>query len=471
MGENIRALGSEHDPRTNQLLLRRRDERRHQAHLWQPDCRVEADDGRRSPTYSTTYYAYDGYGNKTAESAARSGLPTGSGIPSDISQTVTTYDSTYHAYPTQSSVQSPNSNPPTQTTTLGFDYVLGVVTSRTEPSGRVTHVDYDTFGRPTKVWDDLDSEAHPSLEFQYHWDAALDYKYTTTWQETTAGNSTRLGKDVCYDGFGRKLQTRVYSDYPNVDTVQAVKYNDRGLVEWSADYAQTHPYYGGCADFPPTNPKTVTTYDPAGNVATVTNPDGTSRVEDHSSLTAAVIDENTHKKTSSQNGLGETIGVNEYTGVNPYTLYGTTAYNYDRLGNLTTVTDAASNQTTMGYDMLGRKTVDDRHGHGCLELPVRCRRQPHPADRRQGLHVDSGTTLSNRLTAKSNAKMINSVTIRWRWRAYISSAGMYVSVTTNGQTKDVKTESFLYVFDLLHSWLVLPSPRIPSLATPGQKRR
>jgi YD repeat-containing protein len=61
--------------------------------------------------------------------------------------------------------------------------------------------------------------------------------------------------------------------------------------------------------------------------------------------------------------------VQEFTGANPYTVYATTTYAYDLLGNLTDVYDGLYNQnpvlyaedhTHIDYDMLGRKTgMDD----------------------------------------------------------------------------------------------------------------
>ena len=410
--------------------------------------------GGASPTYSTTYYAYYSNGNKKAESAARSGLPSGSCdlygncIPGGGSQTITTYDPTYNTYPTETDVVSAG-DAPTQTTLYGYNYVLGVVTSTTYPSGDIAHIDYDSFGRPTEVWDNSDTEANPTKSFQYHWGASLNYNYTTTWQETTAGSANKLGQNVCYDGFGRQVQTRTFYRYTYGDTVQATVYNSRGLVASTGEYGQAYPSGGGCADPGPSEPWTTTTYDPLGNVQTVTNPDGTSRSEDHSSLTAVSIDENSHKTTSTRNGLGEAVSVSSYTGTtNPYPLYAATSYGYDPLGNLTSVTDPANNQTTMGYDMLGRKT-----SMADMDMSVSGHPWSYQYDAAGNLlqQTDANGTTStmwydslNRLTAKSNAKIINSVTINWRWRQYTSgsTAGMYVIVGANGQSVYVQANPF-----------------------------
>ena len=69
-----------------------------------------------------------------------------------------------------------------------------------------------------------------------------------------------------------------------------------------------------------------------------------------------MIDANGHKKEYEADGLGRTVAVREYTGTQTYTLYATTAYAYDPMDRLKTVTDAASNTITLVYDLLGRKT-------------------------------------------------------------------------------------------------------------------
>ena len=77
------------------------------------------------------------------------------------------------------------------------------------------------------------------------------------------------------------------------------------------------------------------------------------------------MDENQHQKVSRYDAFGRLISVSEYEGVfaGPdfdATPYASTTYTYDELDNLTQVTDAAGNETGLGYDMLGRKvSMDD----------------------------------------------------------------------------------------------------------------
>ncbi|MBI5756780.1 MAG: RHS repeat protein, partial [Nitrospirae bacterium] len=87
-----------------------------------------------------------------------------------------------------------------------------------------------------------------------------------------------------------------------------------------------------------------------------TNPDGTSLTAGYDKGKATLIDANGHKKVEEKDVYGRLIKVEEYTGISPsFSLYATTTYQNDVLGNLTKVIDAANNQTTITYDTLSRK--------------------------------------------------------------------------------------------------------------------
>ena len=74
------------------------------------------------------------------------------------------------------------------------------------------------------------------------------------------------------------------------------------------------------------------------------------------------LDAQQHKTRTTRDAYGRVGTVEEYTGTSATcttargTPYATTRYTYDRVGNLTQVTDALGNRTTMAYDTLSRKT-------------------------------------------------------------------------------------------------------------------
>jgi YD repeat-containing protein len=102
-------------------------------------------------------------------------------------------------------------------------------------------------------------------------------------------------------------------------------------------------------------PKSETLYDGLGRVTQVIQPAGTT-LTSYDGWTTSVTDANLHRRAYDVDAFGRTVQVREYSGTEPYTLYATTSYSYDVLGQLAQVADAANNVTSMAYDPLGRKT-------------------------------------------------------------------------------------------------------------------
>ncbi|MEX2247979.1 MAG: polymorphic toxin type 33 domain-containing protein [Dehalococcoidia bacterium] len=316
------------------------------------------------PSYVCTYLQYDSYGNVVKTSVPTtdpspttcpSGQtnPTG-GIPAGVAFGETVYDATFHKYPL---VQNqPFVNVPLETTVLpqDFDFVLGQAKKVTLANGNVVEYEYDGFGRPLKAWDTLTSQAAPHVEYEYDWGQ----------EPNTIKVITRTGPDPgdtvwtlhCYDGYGRELSTlspysatqRVVPSRTVVDALGRPKL--QSLPEATDSSTCIEPVFG-------TMPLgTVHYYDTLGRTTTVDEIGSGQTTFTYTGLTTAVVDANGHKRESVADGRGRTTAVKEYTGTSPYTLYATTTYAYDALDNLGKVTDALLNETTMDYDMLGRKT-------------------------------------------------------------------------------------------------------------------
>jgi RHS repeat-associated protein len=157
-----------------------------------------------------------------------------------------------------------------------------------------------------------------------------------------------------FDGFGRTYKTRKKGPDGKV-IVADTKYDGRGAVS-----QLSLPYFEGTALSDQLNQTFV--YDPLGRITQVTNTDNTVAKSCYNKDITVLIDENNHRKRQTRDAFGHLIKVEEYKGVYPTcttdvgTLYATTTYQYDVLGNLRFVTDAMGNQTEMRYDTLGRKT-------------------------------------------------------------------------------------------------------------------
>jgi len=271
-------------------------------------------------------------------------------------QEIITYDAVWKMYPTQ--VTNDKGLP----TTYAYDYIKGVVTQVTGPNGASTAVsyEYDDFGRLTKVIRPGDSSTYPTTLYEYC-DTCSPLKIVTK-ERVTSGQATTIPTMRFYDGLGRLIQqNQGPSDGASSVIVSNTTYNAQGQAEY-----QYMPY---TASFswnyitPDTGqPKTTYAYDALGRITQVTNTDSTTVKTDYNALRKAVRDEKDHKKIYTTDALGRLTQVKEFT--TPFSsvdwsdtnLYATTGYAYNRLDLLTQVTDAASNNTYVYYDALGRKT-------------------------------------------------------------------------------------------------------------------
>jgi YD repeat-containing protein len=183
-------------------------------------------------------------------------------------------------------------------------------------------------------------------------------------------------KRTFYDGLGRPIQEQIHADdWTNVggvsghEIVQYTLYDALGQVrEASMPYevdAYYNPSVGPYRTPDPGQPSTDTAYDALGRVTEVSNPDGTHTLMGYKGWKTAVVDAKGHQRMQEADAFGRMVKVQEYSGTYAQpswsaTPYAITQYAYDELDNLTTVTDAASNITTMAYDALGRKqTMND----------------------------------------------------------------------------------------------------------------
>ncbi len=161
-----------------------------------------------------------------------------------------------------------------------------------------------------------------------------------------------------YDGRGRIVQE--YSDTERGQLVVNRRFDGRGLLVSESAPRKESCLAGSFAervwrkdrDF-----KSSRTYDTLRRPVLVTLPDGETTEHRYAGWSRSLVDQNDHLKRWDSDGLGRMIKVSEYTGSDPtVALYAETNYEYGVADELTKVTDAANNLTTISYDELGRKT-------------------------------------------------------------------------------------------------------------------
>lgn len=205
------------------------------------------------------------------------------------------------------------------------------------------------------------------MEYEYSWGAQnppTGHNYTALKYRLTAGASLTAQEHHCFDGLGRERQTIASSGTQRALTQQT--YDGRSLVV----NTQTYAFNAWC--YPQSDlsdgPNNYVQYDPLGNPKTITNtapsaavtPCNPSCVQTtYAGQITTSLDQLNHKTESEKDGWGRTAFTREYTGTGSYTLYATTTYIYDTLGNLKEVRPqglGSNDYTYMQYDALGRKT-------------------------------------------------------------------------------------------------------------------
>jgi len=307
-----------------------------------------------------TTYIYDAWGNVTSATDPNGNV------------TTTNYDGTYHWFPvkvcglnlcteTYYYGVNPNASVPS-----GGSGLFGQVQCVKDANEVRTAYSYDAYGRLVKVLMPGDvgwADAQVSGRNSYVSDGIIGRQRIINY----LGQNGILWQETYYDGLGRTIQVHQKAD--NGQEVRTTtQYNALGqAVKTWVPYYGVHGEDGGYGvnGYVPAStslPHAVTQYDALGRVTQVTAPDGTASRTLYNGWQTTAIDANNHQRVSTVDAYGQLVRVQEYTGAYPNaTLYATTHYAYDTLGNLLTVTDALGNVTTMSYDVLGRRTgMNDR---------------------------------------------------------------------------------------------------------------
>jgi RHS repeat-associated protein len=254
---------------------------------------------------------------------------------------------------------------------MGYDYTLDALIGITDANGLVTRSTYDHFGRPEKSWNEATgSSINPNERFVFG-DADPDnvpvpffISYTTMLSNTT-GPVTSTYALRWYDGRGRVIQDVTAKDTSNTSLVDTF-YNDTGQV-----VSSTLPYTGSYS-YPPTHttipnqPNVSKVYDGIGRTTVITNPDGTSILNEYwQMLWVREVDEarNQHKWTHTDLlGRVDEVFLWDFAATNPAPPVAVD-YAYDMLNRLLQTTRDVNNPnqtvSSMYYDEFGRKSAMD----------------------------------------------------------------------------------------------------------------
>jgi RHS repeat-associated protein len=321
-----------------------------------------------SSTVKETKYYYD--------SLAISSVGAGNETKRELWTATSTYKSVQHAYNSYG-LPTSETDPRGKVTTLSYDPQNLYVATSTNPLSHVTGYVYDySNGKPKRtvdansltseiVFDALDrvkETKQPDLTTPSTRVTNALYTYTDSQprsvQETHyLDGSTSFDVYKYFDGLGRLVQDRREGE--SFYSVHDLTYNNRGLLD-----TESVPYfsYGSSKTTATTTSALFTTYsyDALDRASSVANAAGTTNYA-YSHWKTTITDPNSHPKRLTKDTYGNLTVVNEYNSGST----ATTTYEYDYLGDLTKITDAAANVRNFTYDGLGRRTAsEDLHASG-----------------------------------------------------------------------------------------------------------
>ena len=284
------------------------------------------------------------------------------------------YDDAAHAQPNRV-VVDPLNGTGQQTTTTVYDFSTGLVTSQTDPNGNQTTTDYtnqllvtvDPLGRPGVVTGPpvastvVDSTGSIAVYANQRHKTVIIYRDAARQVETRSDLNTEndglLRSQTSQDQLGRVILTETSENGSTYTISSNSVYQQMGRITFTSN-----PRRAGAAS---TDGWTRVTSDDLGRVVEVATFSGAAQppssgtnsswtgsvVTDYNAEVTTVADQAGRKRHSTSDGSGRLTQVEELN-LNG-TVYATTSYTYDRLNNLTQVTQG-SQQRQFIYDSLSR---------------------------------------------------------------------------------------------------------------------
>jgi len=353
----------------------------------------------------------------------------------------TQYDDDYgFAYPTRSITPIPDStgiygfNNPLETS-ITYDYPTGLPVTITDPNNQVSEIEYsDLLLRPTKITapngGETITEYGAGDNISTRWLRVKSQIDDTNWEESVSW----------LDGLGRTILTQSVDD--ELDDIYTVTcYDNMGRVSKSSNPVRT----GSAPTCESSLEWTTPSYDDLGRTISLTTPDSAT-IETAYSLAASgnqigtvvtVEDQAGKQRRSVTNALGQLKRVDEPTSSGLGTISSPnqeTAYAYDLLNNLTTVTQGAQTRT-FTYDSLSRLKEASNAESGIVKYTY-----------------DDNSNLKTKWDARGIKTIYDYDTLNRVWkRCYksvgTSSLGYTTCTTASGEMADVNTRDVTSYYD------------------------
>jgi len=287
-----------------------------------------------------TAYTYDAFGNKTQ--VVVSSPATGQAAIEPRSSST--------GYDPQGRLALTATNALGHTETRTYDTRFDAITSLTGPNGLTTAWSYDDFGRKT-----LEIRADGTrTTWDYLFCAGVNggtttcpphAKYLVQTIPLASDGATQNGPWVktYFDALDREVQVETQG-FDGRTVVVSTEYDALGRVA-----RKSRPYFAG------EMPKwTVFAYDAIGRVVRETRPDASLSTIAYAGLVTTATNALDQFRTTTRDSQDRVVQVEEGKAGELTTII---TFAFDPFGNLTRITDAAGNVTTLTYDGRGRKVA------------------------------------------------------------------------------------------------------------------
>jgi RHS repeat-associated protein len=291
-------------------------------------CRIETLTDQPGPLRVFTEYDYDVWGNQSVITV------TGAGMPSR--QTIRNF-APEGVFPTETW------NPKGQKTTQGWNYALGVETSRTDANGLTVTWLHDSFGRQTRETRPDGTRTTLTREYCSLGCGVSNGYHKVTATITNAGGASGGTSHKVFDTFDREVRSsrRLLA---GAEAHGLTQYDTLGRV-----YRRSAPFFSGGGVY-----WSTFSYDVLNRLKLENHPlsesQPTGRLVQYgyNGLVTSVTDPRNGIVTTERNAIGQTVKVID-------ALNGATRYTYYPFGEIETVTDHLGNVKAMTYDVRGNK--------------------------------------------------------------------------------------------------------------------
>lgn len=220
-----------------------------------------------------------------------------------------------------------------------FDYYTGRAVNGEDVNGIVTSGYYnDVLDRATQLVSGVGTSAQRQASFSYD-DVA---RVVTTTSDISSYGDNLLKSKTLYDNMGRTFEARRYESSTNYIATQ------RGYDALGRANQVSNPFRPWNGETPQW---TTTQFDALGRTKKVTTPDTAYATTSYNGYVVTATDQAGKQRTSQSSALGWVTSVTEAPNDLNYNYQ--TSYQYDVLGNLTTVTQGGQTRT-FAYDSLSR---------------------------------------------------------------------------------------------------------------------